>query len=59
MEPFITPEYFEKYPGAIDEWSLSILMAADTANGGLNQLENHYNTFIVRYPNFPFRSSKS
>ncbi|KAF8341007.1 glycoside hydrolase family 5 protein [Amanita rubescens] len=47
MEPFITPEYFEKYPGAVDEWSLSILMAADTANGGLDQLENHYNTFIT------------
>ena len=23
-------------------------MAADTANGGLNQLEDHYKTFIVR-----------
>ncbi len=24
-------------------------MAADTANGGLQQLENHYKTFIVSY----------
>lgn len=47
LEPFITPALFQKYPGAIDEWSLSILMAADTANGGLSQLEDHYNTFIV------------
>lgn len=47
LEPFITPALFQKYPGAIDEWSLSTLMAKDTANGGLNQLEDHYNTFIT------------
>jgi hypothetical protein len=35
------------YPGAVDEWSLSTLMAADTAHGGLNQMEEHYKTFIV------------
>ena len=31
----------------MDEWTLSQNMAADTANGGLNQLEEHYKTFIV------------
>lgn len=47
LEPFITPAIFQKYPTAIDEWILSTLMAADTASGGLNQLEEHYNTFII------------
>lgn len=32
---------------AIDEWTLSVNMAADTAGGGLAQLEDHYKTFIV------------
>ena len=49
LEPFITPTIYEKYPGAIDEWTLHTMMAADTAGGGLQQLEDHYNTFIVRY----------
>ena len=47
LEPFISPALFQKYPDAIDEWSLSELMAADTASGGLGQLEDHYKTFIV------------
>lgn len=47
LEPFISPALFQKYPAAVDEWALSTLMAADTANGGLNQIEDHYNTFIV------------
>ena len=47
LEPFISPALFQRYPSATDEWSLSTLMAADTANGGLNQLEDHYKTFIV------------
>jgi glucan 1,3-beta-glucosidase len=47
LEPFITPALYQKYPGATDEWTLSTLMAADTASGGLNQLETHYQTFIV------------
>jgi hypothetical protein len=47
MEPFITPSYYQKYPTAVDEWTLSVAMAADTASGGLQQLEDHYNTFIV------------
>ena len=49
LEPFITPTLFQKYPGAVDEWTLSTLMAADTSpGGGLGQIEDHYKTFIVR-----------
>ncbi|KAG5729140.1 putative glucan 1,3-beta-glucosidase D [Termitomyces sp. T112] len=47
LEPFIVPALFQKYPEAVDEWTLSTLMRADTANGGINQLEDHYNTFIT------------
>ncbi|KAF9783809.1 glycoside hydrolase [Thelephora terrestris] len=47
LEPFISPALFQKYPDAIDEWTLSTLMAADTASGGLNQLEQHYDTFVT------------
>ncbi|KAG9037366.1 hypothetical protein FS837_001448 [Tulasnella sp. UAMH 9824] len=50
-EPFIVPALFEPYlnatPPAQDEWTLSLAMAADTANGGLDQLEKHYDTFIT------------
>ena len=45
------PALYEPYANAtlsaIDEWTLSQNMRADTANGGINQLENHYQTFIV------------
>jgi glucan 1,3-beta-glucosidase len=47
IEPFITPSFFEKYPTAVDEWTLSEAMAADTSSGGLSQLEDHYNTFVT------------
>ncbi|KAJ8594245.1 glycoside hydrolase family 5 protein [Rhizopogon salebrosus TDB-379] len=47
LEPFITPALYQKYSGAVDEWTLSTLMAADTASGGLGQLETHYSTFIT------------
>ncbi|TDL22966.1 glycoside hydrolase [Rickenella mellea] len=51
IEPFITPYLFEKYVNqsinVVDEWTLSQAMAADTAGGGLQQLEDHYNTFIT------------
>jgi hypothetical protein len=47
LEPFISPAIYQKYPGAVDEWTLSTLMAADTANGGLDQIEHHYDTFMV------------
>ncbi|KAF9450270.1 glycoside hydrolase family 5 protein [Macrolepiota fuliginosa MF-IS2] len=46
LEPFITPDIFQRYPTASDEFTLSQAMAADTANGGLSQLEDHYATFI-------------
>lgn len=48
LEPFITPALFEKYTAsatpAVDEYSLSQLMRAD---GSINDLEKHYQTFIV------------
>jgi glucan 1,3-beta-glucosidase len=48
-EPFITPALFQKYPTAIDEWTLSLAMAADTGPGGglESQLVAHYETFIT------------
>jgi hypothetical protein len=52
LEPFITPALYQKYPGAVDEWTLHTLMAADPAGGGINQIEEHYNTFIVRLLSF-------
>lgn len=47
LEPYITPAFYQRYTGAVDEFTLSQMMAADTANGGLSQLEKHYDTFIV------------
>lgn len=48
LEPFITPAFYEKYSGTVDEWTLSQAIAADPNSGGLQAvLENHYNTFIV------------
>jgi hypothetical protein len=32
----------------VDEWTLCQAMRADTAGGGIDQLETHYKTFIVR-----------
>ena len=49
LEPFITPALFQRYPEAVDEFTLTQAMAADTAHGGLRQLEEHYDTFIVSY----------
>lgn len=54
LEPFISPALYQKYPGAVDEWTLSTLMAADTANGGLDQIEKHYATFMVSLTYFTF-----
>ena len=60
LEPFIVPALFEKYqnstpspalPGGlvVDEWSLSVAMLNDTSEGGgIQQIEDHYKTFIVR-----------
>ncbi|KAI9465211.1 glycoside hydrolase family 5 protein [Lactarius psammicola] len=49
LEPFISPALFQKYPGAVDEWSLSEAMAADKGPGGglQAQLEAHYDTFVT------------
>jgi glucan 1,3-beta-glucosidase len=47
LEPFITPAYYQQYNGSVDEWTLSTMMANDTANGGLDQIEQHYATFIT------------
>ena len=49
LEPFISPALYQKYPTAVDEWTLSQAMAADTSSGGglQPQLEAHYDTFIV------------
>lgn len=56
LEPFISPQLFQKYPEAVDEWTLSAAMSADTSSGGgLSQLETHYDTFIVSC--FPRRCS--
>ncbi|KAF8509917.1 glycoside hydrolase family 5 protein [Gautieria morchelliformis] len=50
-EPFIAPALYQKYSSnptpPVDEWTLSQAMAADTAGGGLSQLEQHYKTFIT------------
>ena len=48
LEPFITPALFQKYNGSVDEWTLSVLMGADAASGGFDQLRDHYENFIVR-----------
>jgi hypothetical protein len=50
LEPFISPALFQKYPSTVDEWTISVAMAADTGPGGglQAQLEAHYDTFIVR-----------
>ncbi|TFK50792.1 glycoside hydrolase family 5 protein [Heliocybe sulcata] len=48
LEPFITPALYQKYNGAIDEWTLSEAMRNDTGEGGgIGQIEDHYNTFIT------------
>ena len=48
LEPLTTPWLFQKYSPARDEWDLSAAMANDTSEGGgLEQIEEHYRTFIV------------
>ena len=51
LEPFITPALFEKYLSAptpaVDEYSLMQLMRAD---GSIDDMEKHYQTFIVSHP---------
>ncbi|KAI0664584.1 glycoside hydrolase [Cubamyces menziesii] len=47
-EPFIVPALYEKYVNtsdpAVDEWTLTQKLQAD---GALDELENHYKTFIT------------
>ncbi|CDO72792.1 hypothetical protein BN946_scf184994.g45 [Trametes cinnabarina] len=44
-EPFIVPSLFEANPGAVDEWTLSTILAG---KGQLqNVMEEHYDTFIT------------
>ncbi|KZP09032.1 glycoside hydrolase family 5 protein [Athelia psychrophila] len=47
LEPFISPALFQAYPDAIDEWSLSEAIAANTSTTLQAVLEDHYNTFIT------------
>ncbi|KAF9044947.1 glycoside hydrolase superfamily [Panaeolus papilionaceus] len=47
LEPFISPEIFQRYGSVRDEWTLCERMRADPANGGINQMEEHYKTFIT------------
>lgn len=59
-EPFIVPALYEKYqnasPPAVDEWTLSEAMLNDTSpGGGIQQLEQHYQTFIVSSRRMWFR----
>ena len=61
LEPFIVPALYEKYQNVTptpalptgqggDEWSLSVAMLNDTSEGGgIEQIEEHYKTFIVRH----------
>ncbi|KAI0827637.1 glycoside hydrolase [Trametes gibbosa] len=45
LEPFIVPALYEANPGAVDEWTLSTLLAQ---KGQLQSaMEDHYNTFIT------------
>jgi hypothetical protein len=46
--PALFEPYLSNSQPPVDEWTLSQAMSADSANGGLKQLEDHYNTFIVR-----------
>lgn len=47
LEPFITPGIFQKYAGSEDEHSLTAMMREA---GTLDELEEHYKTFIVSCP---------
>lgn len=51
LEPFIAPALFEKYsdvtPKAVDEYTLHSAIRANPDRGGLEQIEDHYKTFIT------------
>lgn len=46
LEPFITPDLFQRFNGSRDEYELSVAMR-EGADGGIGELEEHYRTFIV------------
>ncbi|KAG6917780.1 hypothetical protein DXG01_001052 [Tephrocybe rancida] len=52
--PALFEPYLNNVPPAVDEWTLSEAMRADTANGGISQLENHYKTFIEPFHRYMF-----
>ncbi|RDB21561.1 putative glucan 1,3-beta-glucosidase D [Hypsizygus marmoreus] len=45
--PALFEQYLSNAEPAVDEWTLSLAMRADTARGGIKQLEDHYKTFIT------------
>ncbi|KAH7103862.1 glycoside hydrolase family 5 protein [Auriculariales sp. MPI-PUGE-AT-0066] len=51
LEPFITPAFYQKYQNTSgfdsSEWTLTEAMRADTAGGGIQQIETHYAEFIT------------
>ena len=47
LEPFIVPALFQKYPAALDEWTLSEAIAAEGDGALQSALEDHYATFIT------------
>ncbi|KZP22688.1 glycoside hydrolase family 5 protein [Athelia psychrophila] len=47
LEPLISPALFQAYPDAIDEWSLSAVIAANTFTTLEAVLKGHHNTFIT------------
>nr|ADX07305.1 putative cellulase/exo-1,3-beta-glucanase [Flammulina velutipes] len=46
LEPFITPDLFQRFNGSRDEYELSVAMR-EGADGGIGELEEHYKTFIT------------
>ncbi|KAI0753525.1 glycoside hydrolase [Daedaleopsis nitida] len=47
LEPFIVPNLYQENPGAVDEWTLSQILAAKGPDVLQKTLEDHYNTFIT------------
>ncbi|KAI8978178.1 glycoside hydrolase [Trametes punicea] len=47
LEPFIVPSLYQANPGAVDEWTLSTLLAQKGADQLQSALEQHYDTFIT------------
>lgn len=47
IEPFIVPSLFEANEGAVDEWTLSEMLAAKGPGVLESTLRYHYETFIT------------